>query len=199
MVIWRPRSRKPLRCRWDGLSKSKISTRSRNSARNSFFTIFANFSQFVVGNNNFISDVQFKYILALVNMAATVSYSCDNAESRFKVCPSPIPVSTQNPGHIESILSQVQIKYSPLESPPVRIWSTIWTEVNQGSSDRAEKGSEAQTGNEKLLQPRFFQGHFLKLKISPIQPNYKLLYKFLNYEQFMTWWVLSVWELYYYS
>ena len=31
-----------------------------------------------------------------------------------------------------------------------------------------------------------------------IQPNYKL-YKFLNYEQFMTWWVLSVWELYYYS
>ena len=123
-------------------------------------------------------------------------------DSRFVLHPSPYQSSLswpRNTGHIESILSQVQIKYSPLESPPVRIWSTIWTEVNQGSSDRAEKGSEAQTGNEKLLQPRFSQGHFLKLKISPIQPYYKLLYKFLNYEQFMTWWVLSVWELYYYS
>ena len=167
MVIWRPRSRKPLRCRWDGLSKSKVSTRSRNFV----FHNFRNFRKCFTNspkNNIFILDVQFKYILALVNMAATVSYSCDNAESRFQVRPSPIPgpsipVSTQNPGHIESILSQVQIKYSPLESPPVRIWSTIWTEVNQRSSDRAEKGSEAQTGNEKLLQPRFFQGHFLKI------------------------------------
>ena len=131
-----------------------------------FLTIFAIFSKFFLENNDFILDVQFKYILALVNMAATVSYSCYNAESRFQVCPRPIPGPSSlfqpRAHHIESILSQVQMKYSPLESPPVRIWSTIWTEVNQGSSDRAEKGSEAQTGNE----PRFFQGHFLKLKIS---------------------------------
>ena len=134
-----------------------------------FRKFFANFSQFSRKMHILtisILDVQFKYILALVNMAATVSYSCYNAESRFQVCPRPIPGPSSlfqpRAHHIESILSQVQMKYSPLKSPPVRIWSTIWTEVNQGSSDRAEKGSEAQTGNE----PRFFQGHFLKLKIS---------------------------------
>ena len=111
-------------------------------------------------------------------------------DSRFVLNPSPYRSSLSQPTtpSPQAILSPYcpKFKCSPLESPPVWIWSTIWTEVNQGSSDRAEKGSEAQTGNEKLLQPRFFQGHFLKLKISPIQPNYKLLYKFLNYEQFMT-------------
>ena len=35
--------------------------------------------------NRYILDVQYKYILALVNMAATVSYSCYNAEPRFEV------------------------------------------------------------------------------------------------------------------
>ena len=135
----------------------------------SFFHNFRNFLEKSTILTISVLDVQFKYILALVNMAATVSYSCYNAESRFQVCLLPVlgPSSDRlrtvhpcfNPtlSHIESIFSQVQMNNTPLESPPVRIWSTIWTEVNQGSSDRAEKGSEAQTGNEKLLQPRFFK------------------------------------------
>ena len=59
------------------------------------FSQFSQKSQNFRKNNNFILDVQFKYILALVNMAATVSYSCDNAESRFKVRPSDRPSLSQ--------------------------------------------------------------------------------------------------------
>ena len=57
--------------------------------------------------------------------------------------------------HIEPILSQVQPQYSPLKSPPVRIWSTICTQ--RSNWGQVTEGEEAQTGNEKWLIQKYYR------------------------------------------
>ena len=88
MVIWRPRA---LENRSDVVEMDYQSFALEISFFHNFRKFFAIFSQFFLEKFTILTistlDVQFKYILALVNMAATVSYSCDNAESRFQVCP----------------------------------------------------------------------------------------------------------------
>ena len=203
MVIWRPRA---LENRSDVVEMDYQSRKFRLALKTrletAFFTIFANFSQFFLENNNFISDVQFKYILALVNMAATVSYSCYNAESRFQVCPLLIPGPSG------------MVRPSLFQPNPEPYWVNIVPSSNEiftlkvtpGSDlidhmDRGQPGvkwpSREGFGSSNRKWAQIFSRSFPQTE-NFIQPNYKL-YKFLNYEQFMTWWFLSVWELYYYS